>query len=116
MVESYRDLKVRQRAIQMTLTIDRLTTSFSKDKGFGRTSPIPRAGISIAGNIAEEYGQGSRGEDKQLLAMAGGSDLEVQTQLFIASELGYGSPAHLKEAEDLSSGISKMLNSLLAKL
>jgi four helix bundle protein len=116
MVESYRDLKVRQRAIQMTLTIDRLTTSFPKDEGFGRTSQIPRAGVSVAGNTAEEYGQGSRGEDKQLLAMAGGSDLEVQTRLFIASELDYGSPAHLKKAEDLSSGISTMLISLLAKL
>jgi four helix bundle protein len=115
MVESYRDLKVRQRAIQMTLTVHRLTTSFPKEEGFGRTSQIRRAGVSVAGNTAEEYGQGSKGLYK-LLAMAGGSDLEVQTRLFIASEPGYGNPAHLKEAEDLSSGVSKMLNSLLAKL
>jgi four helix bundle protein len=116
MVESYRDLKVRRRAIQMTLTIDRPTTSFPKEEGFGRTGQIRRAGVSVAGNTAEEYGHGSKVEYKQLLAMAGGSDMEVQTQLFIASELGYGNPAHLKEAEDLSSGVSKMLNFLLAKL
>ena len=48
--------------------------------------------------------------------MARGSNLEVQTQLFIATELGYGNPAHLKAADDLSNEVSKMLNSLLAKL
>jgi four helix bundle protein len=100
----------------MTLTICRPTTSFPKEEGFGRTGQIPRASVSVAGNTAEQYGHGSKGEDKQLLAMAGGSDLEVQAQLFIAAELRYGNPAHLKEVEDLSSGISKMLNSLLAKL
>jgi four helix bundle protein len=48
--------------------------------------------------------------------MARGSNLEVQTQLFIASELGYGNSALLTEADDLSNEVSKMLNSLLAKL
>jgi four helix bundle protein len=116
MVESYRDLKVRQRAIQMTLTVHRLTTSFPKEEGFGRTGQIRRAGVSVAGNTAEEYGQGSKGLYKQLLAMAGGSDLELQTRLFIACEPGHGNPAHLKAPEDLSSGVAKMLNSLRAKL
>jgi four helix bundle protein len=47
--------------------------------------------------------------------MARGSNLEAQTQLFIATELGYGNPAHLKAADELSK-VSRMLNSLLAKL
>jgi four helix bundle protein len=48
--------------------------------------------------------------------MARGSNLEVQTQLFIATELGYGNPAQLQTADDLSNEVSKMLNSVLAKL
>jgi four helix bundle protein len=116
MVEPYRDLKVRQRAVRMTVTIYRLTTSFRKEEGLGCTSQISPAGVSLAGNTAEEYGQDSKGEYKQFLTMARGSSLEVQTQLLIASELGYGHPVHPKEADDLSSGDSKMLNSLLAKL
>jgi four helix bundle protein len=48
--------------------------------------------------------------------MARGSNLEVQTQLFIATELGYGNPALLTEADNLSNEVSRMLNSLLAKL
>ena len=116
MVESYRDLKVWQRATEMTLASYRLTTGFPKEEMFGLTSQIRRAGVSVASNIAEGYGRGSKGEYKQFLAMARGSNLEVQTQLFLATELGYGNSAQLKTADDLSNEVSKMLNSLLAKL
>jgi four helix bundle protein len=116
MVKSYRDLKVWQRAIEMTLAIYRITAGFPKEELFGLTSQLRRAGVSVASNIAEGYGRGSKGEYKQFLAMARGSNLEVQTQLFIATELGYGNPAHSKAADDLSNEVSRMLNSLLAKL
>lgn len=114
MAESYRDLKVWRPAIQMTLGIYRLITGFPKEEMFGLTSQIRRAGISIASNIAEGYGRGSKGEYKQSLAMARGSNLEVQTQLFSANKLGYGNSTQLKTTDDLSNEI--MLNSLLAKL
>lgn len=116
MVESYRDLKVWQRAVEMTLAICRVTTSFPKEELFGLTGQIRRAGVSVASNIAEGHGRGSKGEYKHFLAMARGSNLEVQTQLFLATELGYGNAAQLKTADDLSNEVSKMLNSLLAKL
>jgi four helix bundle protein len=96
LVESYRDLKVWQRAIQMTLAIYRLTTGFPKEETFGLTSQIRRAAVSVASNIAEGYGRGSKGEYKQFLAMARGSNLEVQTQLFIATEWRYGNSVQLK--------------------
>jgi four helix bundle protein len=114
LVESYRDLKVWQRAIQMTLAIYRATGEFPKEELFGLTGQIRRAGVSVASNIAEGYGRGSKGEYKQFLAMARGSNLE--TELFIATERGYGNSAQLKTADDLSNEVSKMLNSLLAKL
>jgi four helix bundle protein len=116
MVESYRDLKVWQRAMEMTLAIYRATAGFPKEELFGLTSQIRRASVSVASNIAEGYGRGSKGEYRQFLAMARGSNLELQTQLYLATELGYGNPALLTEADSLSNEVSKMLNSLLAKL
>jgi four helix bundle protein len=116
MVESYRDLKVWQRAIQMTLSVYRLTVAFPKEEVFGLTTQLRRASVSVASNIAEGYGRGSTGEYKQFLGMARGSNLEVQTQLFIAAELGYGNSTLLTEADNLSNEVSRMLNSLLAKL
>jgi four helix bundle protein len=116
MVESYRDLKVWQRSIQMTLSVYRLTVAFPKEEVFGLTTQLRRASVSVASNIAEGYGGGSPGEYKQFLGMARGSNLEVQTQLFIATELGYGNPVLITEADNLSNEVSKMLNSLLAEL
>lgn len=89
MVKSYKDLTVWQRAIQLSLAIYRLTAEFPAEESFGISSQLQRAGVSIASNIAEGYGRGSRKEYKQFLAIARGSTLEVQTQLIIANELGY---------------------------
>ena len=100
----------------MTLALYRVTTGFPKEEIFGLTTQIRRAGVSVAGNIAEGYGRNSRGEYKQFLGMARGSNLEVQTQLFIATELDYGNPQTLSEAESLSIEVERMLNSLIAKL
>jgi four helix bundle protein len=88
LVESYRDLKVWQRAIQMPLAIYRLTASFPKEEMFGLTSQIRRASVSVASNIAEGYGRGSKGEYKQFLAMARGSNLEVQDAALHCNRIG----------------------------
>jgi four helix bundle protein len=116
MADSFRDLLVWQRAIQMTLAIYRLTVGFPKEELYGLTSQIRRAGVSVASNIAEGYGRMSTGEYKQFLGMARGSNSEVQTQLVIARELGYGNTQVLQEAESLSIEVGKMLLAILRKL
>ena len=116
MGESFRDLLVWQRAIQMSLAIYRLTSGFPKEELYGLTSQMRRAGVSVASNIAEGYGRMSTGEYKQFLGMARGSNSEVQTQLVIARELGYGNPQVLQEAESLSIEVGKMLLAILRKL
>ena len=78
MLESYRELRVWQRAIEMTLAIYRLTTSFPKEELFGLTSQLRRATVSVASNIAEGYGRNSKGEYKQFLGVARGSTLELK--------------------------------------
>jgi four helix bundle protein len=116
MVKSYRDLKVWQRSIQLSLSIYRLTQRFPTEERYGLTSQLQRAGVSIPSNIAEGYGRGTRKDYKQFLSIARGSTLELQTQLLIASELGYCNSADIEQAESLSEEVSKMLYSLIAKL
>ncbi len=70
----------------------------------------------MASNIAEGYGRGSTGEYKQFLGMARGSNMEVQTQLVISRELGYGDTDTLDHTEALSHEVGKMLVSLMDKL
>ena len=100
----------------MTLAIYRTSTGFPKEDLFGLTSQMRRAAVAVASNIAEGYGRNSKGEYKQFLGIARGSNLELQTQLFIVRELGYGNPQHITEAEDLSTEVAKMLNAIIAKL
>ena len=107
---------VWQRAIQLSVAIYRLTAGFPKEELFGLTGQIRRASVSVASNIAEGYGRNSTGEYKQFLGMARGSNSEVETQLFIAKELGYGNPQTLKEAGDLCVEVGKMLRAILRKL
>jgi four helix bundle protein len=116
MGESYRDLVVWQRSIQMSVAIYRLTASFPKEEMYGLCSQLRRAGVSVASNIAEGYARNSTGEYKQFLGMARGSNSEVQTQLVIARELGLGSPHSLDNAEGLSNEVGKMMAAILRNL
>jgi four helix bundle protein len=115
-IESHRDLAVWQRAIEMTIATYELTSRFPREEVYGLATQLRRAGVSVASNIAEGYGRGSRGEYKQFLGMARGSNLELQTQLLIAKRLRLGDPMKIDRAEVLSGEVSKMLVSLLRKL
>jgi four helix bundle protein len=100
----------------MTVAIYQLTASFPKEETYGLSSQLRRAGVSVASNIAEGYARGSTGEYKQFLGMARGSNSEVQTQLVIARELGFGSPHTLDKAEGLSNEVGKMMAAILRSL
>src|ERR1035441_3427201 len=102
MGDSFKDLVVWQRAIEMSLAIYKLTSSFPAAEQFGLTSQLRRASVSVPSNIAEGYGKSSKGEYLSFLGHARGSNGEVQTQLIIARGLGFGSPVSLLEAESLS--------------
>jgi len=102
--------------MQMTVCVYELTRTFPKEELYGLTSPLRRASVSVASNIAEGYGRNTPGEYKQFLGMARGSNSEVETQLVIARELGLGSVQLLNQAEGLNKEVGKMLRSLLSTL
>jgi four helix bundle protein len=116
MGESFKDLVVWQRAIQLTLAIYKLTSSFPPSEQFGLTNQLRRASVSVASNIAEGYGRSTTGEYLQFLGHARGSNCELQTQLVISKELSYGSEESLQLAESLSGEVSRMLVAIMNKL
>ena len=113
---SFRDLLVWQRAIQMTVAVYELTDAFPRTEIYGLTSQIRRASVSVASNIAEGYGRGSKGEYKQFLGIARGSNHEVQTQLVIARALHYGDERLITHGESLSLEVGKMLRAMMRQL
>ena len=116
MAQSFRDLQVWQRAMELTLAIYRLTQGFPREEQFGLTNQLRRSVVSIPSNIAEGQGRLSAGEFRQFLGMARGSTCEVQTQLEIARALKLGEPSLVEEAESLSNEVRKMLFGMLKSL
>jgi four helix bundle protein len=113
MTQSFRDLQVWQRAIQLTVAVYRMTQDFPREEQYGLTSQIRRAAVSVASNIAEGQGRLSAGEFRQFLGIARGSNFEVQTQLEIARALEIGNPNLIDEAEGLSHEVGKMVYALI---
>ena len=87
-IQSYRDLKVWQQAMDLAEKCYRLTRQFPKDELYGMTSQVRRSAASVAANIAEGHGRNSRGEYIQFLRVAQGSLKELETHLILAVRVG----------------------------
>ena len=117
-VESYKDLIVWQKSMQLVRLVYVLSDSFPTKEMYGLTSQIRRASVSIPSNIAEGSRRGSRKDYRQFLLVAFGSGSELETQLEIAAMLGFVSAENndMKLALSLLSEVMKMLNALIQKL
>ena len=81
------ELKIWNKAIDLTVDVYKATASFPSDERFGLTSQSRRAAVSIPSNIAEGAGRNSMKEFNNFLGIANGSSYELQTQLVIANKL-----------------------------
>ncbi len=113
---SFKDLVVWKRAVQLSIEVYRLTSSFPQSEQYGLTSQMRRASVSVASNIAEGYGRKTRGEYLQFLGHARGSNCELQTQLIIAAALGFGGKSVYESVETLSADVSRILIAIMNKL
>ncbi len=115
-IQSFRDLEVWQRSMELTVAIYKLTKGFPRDEIFGLTAQLRRAAVSIPSNIAEGQGRLNTREFRHFLGIARGSNSELQTQLEIARTVGLDDEKLLAEAETLSARVGQMLVKLLSVL
>ena len=108
---SYRDLIVWQKAMELTKQVYQMTISFPQDEVYGLTSQIRRCAVSIPSNIAEGRGRNSDKEFIRFLNIALGSLYELQTQLELAQAFQY--LPSIIEVDNRSIEIKKMLNALI---
>lgn len=109
-------LVVWERAIELCTAVYAATHKFPREEIFGLTSQLRRATVSIASNIAEGYGRGTREQFRQFLSIALGSYMEVQTQLAIARNLGFIEASEFETVESLASEVGRMLSALVSRL
>lgn len=115
-MESYRDLIVWQKSVDLVTLVYLLTSKFPDEEKYGLTSQIKRSSVSISSNIAEGYGRNYTKDYARFLQMARGSLFEMQTQLQIAVNLDFIKEKDLEEILSLSNEIEKMLNVLIKKI
>ncbi len=115
-IRGYRDLLVWQKAMVIAELTYVLSRSFPREEQFGLTSQARRAAASVAANIAEGYGRGTRPSYASFVRIAQGSLKELETHLMLAERVGVAKAgsidAILAEADELG----KMFRSLLNKL
>jgi len=115
-INSYKQLTVWQKAIDLVLRIYKLTDSFPKSEVYGLTSQMRRAAVSIPANIAEGSARGHRQAYCQFVRIAYASGAELETHLIIAQQLGFGSPEKFQKVEALLDEVMRMANALARTL
>jgi len=113
-MSNYENLKVWHRAVELAVSIYRLTggnTFFQKD--FGLKDQMRRSSVSISSNIS---GGDELGTDKQAIRqffIAKGSAAELYTQLVISNKIGYLTEDETKFYLNECKAISAMLTNLI---
>jgi len=116
MLNSYKELIVWQKSMELVKEIYFLTKEFPKSEIFGLTSQMRRAAISIPSNIAEGFNRRHKKEFTQFISIAFGSGAELETQILLSESLKYGKEEDLKKCDALLCEVMKMLNKLIANL
>ena len=115
-IQSYRDLRVWQDAMDLVEEVYRISHAFPSDERFGLTSQIRRAAVSVPSNIAEGWGRGRTKEYTQFLRYARASLKEIETQWLIAHRLGFIGNAETHALEDRASVLGRRLLALMRAL
>lgn len=113
-INSYKELQVWQRSIELVREIYRTTGEFPKSELYGLVSQMRRAVISIPSNIAEGYKRRNLREYLQFLSIAEASAAELETQLIISKDL-YPNIDFSKSGQLLDE-VQKMLFVMIKKL
>lgn len=115
-INSYRDLIVWQKSMDLVVAIYGLTDKYPGSEIYGLTSQMRRSAVSIPSNIAEGRRRGSRNDFRQFIIIAYGSGAELETQIEISKRLSFGKNIDFTQADDLLNEIMRMLNKMLASL
>ncbi|RYY28033.1 MAG: four helix bundle protein [Sphingobacteriaceae bacterium] len=115
-MQNYNELKVWDKAHQLTLKVYQLTKFFPKEEVYGLTSQVRRSAASIPANIAEGCGKNSQLELAHYLNTSLGSANETEYHLLLAKDLSYFLVADHDILAQQINKIKAMLISLITKV
>jgi four helix bundle protein len=115
-VKDFRELKVWEKAHQMTLLAYKLTDRFPRHELFGLASQIRRCSSSIPANIAEGCGRLGNSEFHRFLQIACGSTNELEYHFLLAKDLGFLQETDYVAAQRQFLDLKRMLVALTRKV
>jgi four helix bundle protein len=114
--KSFKDLRVYQKAREVSQTVFKLSKTFPKEEMYSLTDQIRRAVRSVGAQIAEAWGK--RRYEKHFVSKLTDADAEqLETQHWVSEALdcGYVSPVNATQLNSGLEEIGRMLNSMMEK-
>jgi four helix bundle protein len=115
-MQDYKQLKVWQKAHQLTLLVYSITKKFPKEELYGLTSQLRRAASSISANIAEGSGKNSKADFANFLNVALGSANETEYFLILSKDFEYIQASSFTDASLLVNEVKAMLIGLVSRV
>jgi four helix bundle protein len=88
-MNSYTELDAWKNARKLVKTLYEFCKLFPADEKYGLSNQIKRAVISVPSNIAEGIGRNHTRDTIQFLYISKGSLNELETQIYLAFDLGF---------------------------
>jgi four helix bundle protein len=115
-VKDFRELKVWQKAHELTLAVYQVTASFPHQELYGLTTQMRRAGTAIAANLAEGCGRKGDAELSRFCSIALGSASELQYFLLLARDLQLLQSGDYDRLAEKTTEVKRMLSGFPHKL
>ncbi len=112
-MRDYKKIIAWQRAHELTLRLYKEAQSFPSEEKFGLTSQLRRAAYSVAANIVEGSGRGTKREYCRFLQIAYASLKEAEYFLLLARDLAYLEAEVHAELSELVNGTFAPLQGLM---
>lgn len=115
-MSDFRELKVWQKAHDLTIDVYQVTRKFPSQEMYGLVSQMRRCAVSVGSNIAE--GKGRRGDTEfaRFIQIASGSLTELEYQLLLSKDLKYLPEPEYESLNGKLAEVSRMLISLQQKV
>ena len=115
-ITRFEDIEAWKKGRELAKGIYTVTATGEFARDYGLKDQIRRAVVSVISNIAEGFSRQTDKEFVQFLHIAKGSTSEVQSQLYIAADLGYVSQEEFTNMYDQADEVAKLISGFIRYL
>lgn len=115
-MKDFRQLKVWQKAHDLTLAVYKISAVFPRDELYGLTSQLRRSSSSVSANLAEGCGRNGDAEFARFCSIAMGSASELEYHLLLARDLQLIKATDFEAISQQATEVKRMLAALLRKV